>query len=110
VSQVHSEVTRRIFAPIRPGAEQSLRSITNGVHVPTWIAPALDSLFERHLGADWKMRHDDPSLWEQVFAIPDAELWQVRQSLRSFFLGFLRERARKRWIDGLTHLSTVCFI
>jgi glycogen phosphorylase len=102
VSQVHHEVTRRIFAPIRPGVEQSLRFITNGIHVPTWIAPSMDALFERHLGADWKMRHDDPNLWEQVFAIPDAELWQVRQSLRSFLLAFVREHARQRWIEGLT--------
>jgi len=102
VSRVHHEVTRRIFNPILPGAGQTLRFITNGVHVPTWIAPAMDALFERYLGADWKTRHDDPNLWEQVFDIPDGELWQVRQSLRSFLVEFVREHARLRWIVGRT--------
>jgi starch phosphorylase len=67
------------------------------VHVPTWISSDLAELFRTHLGSDWLERQDDPTLWEGVLAIPDAELWAVRKSLRNYLFTFVRERARQRW-------------
>jgi len=109
VSQAHREVTRHMFAPILPVTNGNLQAITNGVHIPTWIAPAIDTLLERYLGADWKERHDDPDLWEQVFAIPDEELWQVRQSLKAYLLAFIREHARQRWTERQASAAQLAF-
>jgi starch phosphorylase len=102
VSQLHGEVTRAMFAPMWPDlpeAERPVSSVTNGVHVPTWIAAELADLFTTHLGAGWLDRHDDPALWEGVLRIPDEELWRVRQSLRRYLFTFVRERARQRWME-----------
>jgi len=77
VSRLHGQVTRAMFEPMWPDLpedERPVTSITNGVHVPTWIAGELVELFAKYLGADWLERHDDPALWEGVLAIPDAEL------------------------------------
>ena len=30
--------------------------ITNGVHVPTWLAPQMRQVYDRHLGPDWPQR------------------------------------------------------
>ena len=98
VSQTHRDVTRSMFASILDGRDDGVLGITNGVHIPTWIAPALDALFQRYLGANWREHQDDPSMWESVLAIPDDELWQVRQSLRAYLLAWIREHARNRWI------------
>jgi glycogen phosphorylase len=97
VSQAHRDVTRSMFASILD-RDDAVLGITNGVHIPTWIAPVVDSLFERYLGATWREHQDDPLVWENVFAIPDAELWQARQSLRAYLLALIREHARNRWI------------
>jgi starch phosphorylase len=100
VSRRHGEVTRSMWAPIWPGVAESGRpvtSVTNGVHVPTWIASDLADLFAKHLGSDWLERHDDPTLWNGVLAIPDSELWAVREGLRRYLFTFIRERARQRW-------------
>jgi starch phosphorylase len=102
VSRVHQEVSRRMFVSIEPNIESSLHAITNGVHVATWIAPSMDALLKRHLAEDWKERHDDPTLWEQVFAIPDEELWDVHQDLKAYLLAFVREHARRRWTERQT--------
>jgi starch phosphorylase len=67
------------------------------VHLPTWVASEMARLFERYLGEDWRDRHDDPSFWDGVLKIPGAELWSVRQALRTFLFSFIRERARSRW-------------
>src|SRR5262249_30376594 len=77
VSQVHGRVTRGMWGGIWPDRaedERPVSSVTNGVHVPTWIAPDLDKLFTKHLGAGWLELHDDPGLWDGVLSIPDAEL------------------------------------
>jgi starch phosphorylase len=79
-----------------PG-ERPVASVTNGVHVSTWIAPQMAELFERHLGADWLEHQDNPAVWEKILAIPDEELWAAREALRDYLFTFVRERARQRW-------------
>ena len=100
VSALHGEVTRSMWRPIWPDLPQDrlpIRAITNGVHVPTWIAAPMLELFNRHLGSGWLASHDDPALWEKLDAIPDEELWAVRQTLRAELFTFIRERSRQRW-------------
>ncbi len=102
VSELHGHVTRAMFAPMWPDvpeAERPVSFVTNGVHVPTWIAPDVGDLFTKYLGAGWIDRHDDPSMWDGVLAIPDEELWAVRQGLRRYLFTFIRERARTRWVE-----------
>jgi starch phosphorylase len=101
VSQLHGEVTKQMWRPIwpdRPAENLPVGFITNGVHVPTWIASDMSALLERHLGADWLDRHDDPAVADRVLQIPDDELWAVRQTLRNFLFNFIRERVRTRWM------------
>src|SRR5262249_27461103 len=99
VSQTHRDVTRSMFRSILDGRDDAIIGITNGVHIPSWIAPAMDALFQRYLGADWRDHGDDAQLWENIMAIPDGELWQVRQSLRAYLLDRIRGNARDRWLN-----------
>ena len=63
VSQLHGEVTRAMWDiwPGVPEPQRPVTSVTNGVHVPTWIAADLADLFSRYLGPDWLERQDDPA-------------------------------------------------
>jgi glycogen phosphorylase len=100
VSRIHGQVTRDMWAPIWPGVDNDhrpVRAITNGIHVPTWLSAEMTALFDDHLPPDWRERHDDPAIWEAVLEIPDSELWEARQALRTYLFAFIRERARKRW-------------
>jgi starch phosphorylase len=103
VSRRHAEVSRTMWGslwPDRPSEETPIVAVTNGVHVPSWIAPEIDALFQRHLGSDWVERHDDPALWSRVDAIPDAELWETHLSLKRRLHRFLLMRSRRRLLDG----------
>ncbi len=101
VSKLHGDVTRKMWAPLFPGTEPAhvpVVSITNGVHLPTWIAGDLAKLFDRYFDSHWRERQDDFSIWDRVLAIPDEELWKVRESLRQYLMTFMHERIRERWM------------
>jgi len=100
VSQLHGQVTRDMWSPLWPGVaneQRPVRAITNGIHVPSWLSMEMTALFNKHLPADWRERHDDPLIWEAILAIPDEALWETRQALRTYLFAFIRERARQRW-------------
>ena len=102
VSQLHGGLCRRTCHSLWPDAEEKevpISSVTNGVHVPTWVAPQAASLYEAYLSHDWLKRHDDPTLWERVLDIPDEGIWAMRQWLKHKLISSVKERSRKRWAE-----------
>jgi starch phosphorylase len=102
VSELHGIVTRDMFAPLWPdqvAGDRPVGAITNGVHVPTWMAADMAELFERHLSSAWRDQYEDPAFWARVLEIPDEEIWAARQHLRTSLFQFIRERSRQRWTD-----------
>lgn len=106
VSKRHGEVTRSMWKNLWPDISEEnipIDYITNGVHVPTWIEPRMELLFNKYLGPDWLSDHDNPLIWELIEEIPDEELWQVHYWLKIKLIDAIRERTRKRWT--LEHYS-----
>ena len=96
VSALHGEVSRAMWTVLYPGVLEEavpIGHITNGVHVPTWLAPQMSKLYDRHLGSGWKERSGDSSLWERIDDIDDGELWETHLSLKSTLLEFVRRRS-----------------
>jgi starch phosphorylase len=100
VSQKHGDVTRRMWQSLWPDETEDkipIEHVTNGVHVPTWIEPKMELLFNKYLESDWLQNHDDPSVWEAVDKIPDEELWKTHYWLKIKLIDAIRERSRRRW-------------
>jgi len=96
VSARHGEVTRKMWQPLWPDRSESevpIGYVTNGVHTTTWMSLAMQSLLDRHLDPDWRLRLGDPEVWRQVDAIPAAELWDVRCTLRRELVEYVREQS-----------------
>jgi len=105
VSELHGKVSRRMWRDVFGAASDEqvpITSVTNGVHVPTWVAPRVRTLLGRTLGPDWLVRHDEPALWEGLDSVRDDELWRIHLQSKRAFVGLIRERARLRWMRGLT--------
>jgi starch phosphorylase len=99
VSSLHGDVSRAIWRPLYPGRgedEVPIDHITNGVHVPTWIAPQMRLLFDRHLGPDWIKNSSDPAIWDKIAGVDNGELWETHQLLKASLLDFVRARAGKQ--------------
>lgn len=84
VSKLHGEVSRRMWHGVWPGIaeeETPIRSITNGVHLPTWVAPSMARVYEQHVDANWAQLRDDAA-WQKAAHIPAAVLWNARREMR----------------------------
>ncbi|MEZ5319366.1 MAG: alpha-glucan family phosphorylase [Vicinamibacterales bacterium] len=100
VSELHGVVTREMFAPLwpdMPPADRPVGTVTNGVHVPTWMSAEMARLFERQLSPAWQDQYEDPDFWARILEIPDEDFWAARRNLRAALFRFIRERVRDRW-------------
>jgi starch phosphorylase len=93
VSAIHGDISRRMWHglwPQRPEVEVPIGHITNGVHVLSWLAPAMVRLFETRISPYWatKMVHSD--IWDKVYEIDDGELWETHLSLKMRLISFVR--------------------
>ncbi len=95
VSRIHGRVSSAICAEMWPEIEHEenpMSYITNGVHMPTFLAKEWQEVFVRYLGWDWNKHLAGDDLWRQVDSIPDHQFWSVRETLKSRML----QRARIR--------------
>ncbi|NTV11810.1 MAG: glycosyltransferase family 1 protein, partial [Zoogloea sp.] len=99
VSRIHGEVSSDICGYLWPQIdphENPMDYVTNGVHLPTFLAPEWFETFERYLGIGWQERHTEAATWEGIAEIPDATYWSIRQQLKSHLLRLVRERIREQ--------------
>jgi glycogen phosphorylase len=96
VSSLHGEVSRAMWTNLYPGKPEDavpIGHVTNGVHVPSWLAPQMCRLYDRHLGVGWQSNSGAASTWEAIETVDDGELWETHLSLKSNLLEFVRRRA-----------------
>ena len=93
VSQLHGQVSRRIFQslfPRWPEAEVPVTHVTNGVHVPTWDCPEADKLWESACGKKrWHGMTED--LGDEIRSVSDTDLWQLRAATRASLVDYVRK-------------------
>ncbi len=97
VAQLHGVVSRRMWQwvyPRVPEHEIPIGSVTNGIHIESWISQEMGSLLDRYLGPQWRLHEADAEVWRGVAEIPDAELWRTHERRRERLVAFARARLR----------------
>jgi starch phosphorylase len=95
VSKLHGQVAERMWKHLG-GDREPIGSITNGVHLPTWIGPEMGELLRRRLGRDFEDELLDAGFPDAVAAIPDEEVWAAHLAQKNRLVGFTRERVREQ--------------
>jgi starch phosphorylase len=96
VSLRHEQVAREMWRPLYGDAaadEVPITHVTNGVHLPTFLASPMRALLDRHLGDDWLARAADPVTWAPVDEIPDEELWAARNDARRELVEYVKAKS-----------------
>jgi glycogen phosphorylase len=94
VSKIHGKVTQRMLGHLWPGLpeqEVPIDSITNGIHIRSWISKDMGELFDRYLGPPWREDPVDKKVWDLVDQIPDEELWRTHERRRERLVAFVRQ-------------------
>jgi len=95
VSRIHGGVASRMAAyiwPQIPSEENPLGHITNGVHVPTFLAREWANIFDMRFGSGWRNELLNEKFWRHIDDIPDHSFWSTHQSLKSEMLAEVRRR------------------
>lgn len=100
VSRLHGKVARRMWSfvwPDVPEEEIPIASITNGVHIPSWISIENSRLFDRYLGRDWWLKTWNTDLARRIEDIYDEELWRSHEMSRTRLIRHCRKRMVKQY-------------
>lgn len=99
VSSLHGVVSRQMWAalwPWRSPEEIPIGHITNGVHVPTWLAAQMRVLYDRVLPENWYQRTGEPEVWSGFEGISPGELWETHQALKGRLISYARREAAEQ--------------
>jgi len=95
VSRIHGEVASRMEShvwPQVPPEDNPMGHVTNGVHVPTFLASEWANLFDMRFGREWRRELNNPAYWHRIDDIPDHLYWSVHQTLKSELIGLVRRQ------------------
>ncbi|HBB90516.1 MAG TPA: alpha-glucan family phosphorylase, partial [Bacteroidales bacterium] len=101
VSWLHGEVSKEIFLPLYEGflpEEVEIGYVTNGVHYSTWVAKEWKDIHKKYFGPKFPEEQLDFDLWNNIYKIPDEEIWNTKQNLRMKTIGFIKQRFADNWI------------
>jgi len=103
VSEKHGEVSRHMWHDIWPESTEEnapIQSITNGVHLRTWISGEMRRLYGKYQPRYWKDQQEKQHVWDTIQNIPDQEFWDAHQHAKHALIGEMAERSRKRYVEG----------
>ncbi|NMT63621.1 alpha-glucan family phosphorylase [Marinobacter orientalis] len=98
VSRIHGGVASLMEGDIWPQVppeENPIGYITNGVHVPTFLAPEWSSLFDIQ-ASTWKSELRNPDFWEFIDEIPDYHYWSVHKALKQQMGEYIVRRLKRQ--------------
>jgi len=99
VSSLHGHISRRMWAglwPWRSEEEIPIGHITNGVHVPSWLAWQMLNLYDRSFAAHWFQRMGEPEVWQSIHHVDAGELWETHNALKNLLFTFVRRRLSRQ--------------
>ncbi len=100
VSELHGDVSRDMWKSLWPGLpvhEVPIQSVTNGVHIRTWLSHDMIELLDRFFGPRFS---DDPTyleIWNRIDRVSDEELWRTHERRKERLVAFTRERLYQQY-------------
>ncbi|MFQ6036274.1 MAG: alpha-glucan family phosphorylase [Sedimentisphaerales bacterium] len=97
VSKLHGQISRQVWSSLWPGVpvkEVPIISITNGVHIKSWLADEMSSIYEKYLGPNWADGTFSNPVWNNIDEIPDEQFWRAHQRCKEHLIVFTRARLK----------------
>ncbi|HBL74348.1 MAG: hypothetical protein A2W90_19695 [Bacteroidetes bacterium GWF2_42_66] len=101
VSRLHGDVSKEVLKPLYNGflpEELEIGYVTNGVHYSTWVAKEWRQLHQKYFGEGFPGDQLDAAVWENIYNVPDEEIWNTKQQLRIKTIAYIKQRFADNWI------------
>ena len=95
VSSLHGDVTRHMWTGLwsdRPEEDVPIGHITNGIHVPSWLAPQMQQLYDRHLPSEVSREDAFPEISAGIENVSEGALWETHVALKIRLLDYVRRQ------------------
>jgi len=100
VSKIHGKVASRMEGYLWPELSEEdnpIDSITNGVHLHTFLSSRWSSLFDNEFGQEWRNQLLRQEYWERIEGIPDFTFWSTRLALKADLLRWVRRAVLRQF-------------
>ena len=101
VSELHGDVSRKMFQELWPGyysEENHIGFVTNGVHYQTWTAKDWKKLYELEFGDEFCKDMSNPKIWAKIHHVDNDRIWAIRQKQRCKLIEYVKGRVKKNWV------------
>lgn len=95
VSRIHGHVSRKMFNNMFEGYfynELHIGHVTNGVHLPTWLARDWYNLYKETFGENFIFSQQNHEMWKKIQDVPDAKIWEIRKKLKKDLFSYIKTR------------------
>jgi len=103
VSWLHGKVSQKMFKKIWDGYfpdELHVSWVTNGVHYPTWARKEWKELHNKYFGEKFLSDQSNLSIWENIYNVPDEEIWKIRTQLKSGLIDYIKTKFSQSWLQN----------
>ncbi|MFT4553831.1 MAG: phosphorylase/glycogen(starch) synthase [Chlamydiales bacterium] len=93
VSKLHGETSRKMWSGIWEGIspeEIPISSVTNGIHLPTWVGNEMRELFHKSKMFNFEADNDNEDRWKEISQIDDKELWEAHYRQKEDLINTLK--------------------
>jgi alpha-glucan phosphorylase-like protein len=101
VSKLHGEVSKSVLKDLFQGyleEELEIGYVTNGVHYSSWTAPEWKKIHKEYFGEEFPKNQLDFDIWGKIYQAPDEQIWEIRKTLRTKLINYIKERFSGTWI------------
>lgn len=78
VAKSHAKVSREMFP------NYDIKSITNGVHIPTWVSQEMANLYDKHI-PNWRANPDSLRI---ISSVGSEEIWDAHKNAKKHIIDF----------------------
>jgi starch phosphorylase len=104
VSMLHGWVSQKMFSPIWNGyfpEENHVGYVTNGVHLPTWVAAGwLTNIYDKYLDPAFMSDQSNEERWKGIYDCPDEELWKARMVMKKNLVFYIEKQFNATWLKN----------
>ena len=118
VSEIHGQVSRRMFAPLFKGyfpEELFITHVTNGVHFPTWVANSWLRLYVETFGEEFLSNQSNEQYWLKIHNVSDDKIWHTHVQQKHQLLDYIKLRLKadflqraeepRLWLDTVENIN-----